>query len=188
MAFTSTLKRYTFFFFNSLNNHYLNGYLFKIAFKMPFWRWQILTTPLASFPVGKLWPHTSDLILLLRWLQLSFCFACVLSPFSHAWLCETLWNAAQQAPLPGGFSRQRLEWVAMPSFRVSSQTRDQTPVSYASSIDRPAPPGKLKLAFFSAWITFCLELYIIQRMLKEVPYSGVFLFFSFDCPAHYMGS
>ena len=31
---------------------------------------------------------------------------CVLSHFSHVWLCEILWTAAWQAPLSMGFSRQ----------------------------------------------------------------------------------
>ena len=37
---------------------------------------------------------------------------CVLSHFSCVWFCVTLWTVAHQAPLPMGFSRQRLlEWL-----------------------------------------------------------------------------
>ena len=40
-------------------------------------------------------------------------------------------TVARQAPLPLGFSRQRiLEWVAMPSSRGSSRPRDLTQVSH----------------------------------------------------------
>ena len=49
----------------------------------------------------------------------------------------TLWNAAHQAPLSMGFSRQKkLEWIAMPSSMGSSQPRDRTYISYVSCIGR----------------------------------------------------
>ena len=49
-------------------------------------------------------------------------------------LCLTLWTVAHQAPLSMGISQARiLEWVAMPSSRVSSQPRDQIHVSYVKS-------------------------------------------------------
>ena len=42
----------------------------------------------------------------------------------------TLWTVARQAPLSMGILQAGvLEWVAMPSFRVSSQSRDRTQVS-----------------------------------------------------------
>ena len=43
-------------------------------------------------------------------------------------LFVTLWTVAHQAPL-GILQARILEWVAMPSFRGSSQPRDQTRVS-----------------------------------------------------------
>ena len=39
--------------------------------------------------------------------------ACMLSCFSHAWLCATLWTAAYWAPLSMGFSRQE-HWSGLP--------------------------------------------------------------------------
>ena len=39
--------------------------------------------------------------------------ACMLSHFSHVWLCATLWTIACQAPLPMGFSRQEF-WSELP--------------------------------------------------------------------------
>ena len=39
--------------------------------------------------------------------------ACVLSRFSHVWLCATLWTIARQAPLSMGFSRQEY-WSGLP--------------------------------------------------------------------------
>ena len=38
---------------------------------------------------------------------------CVLSCFSHVWLCATLWTVAFQAPLSVGFSRQEY-WSGLP--------------------------------------------------------------------------
>ena len=64
--------------------------------------------------------------------------ACVLSHFNRVQLFATLWTKDSQAPLSMGFSKQEywLEWVAMPFTRGSSQSRDQTHVSYVSCIDR----------------------------------------------------
>ena len=39
--------------------------------------------------------------------------ACMLSHFSHVWLCVTPWTAAHQAPLSTGFSRQEY-WSGVP--------------------------------------------------------------------------
>ena len=39
--------------------------------------------------------------------------ACMLSGFICAWLCETLWMVAHQAPLSKGFSRQE-HWSGLP--------------------------------------------------------------------------
>ena len=55
---------------------------------------------------------------------------CVLTRFSYVWLFETPWTVAYQAPLSMGILQARmLEWVAMPSSRVSSQARGRTQVS-----------------------------------------------------------
>ena len=60
---------------------------------------------------------------------------CVLSCFSRVQLFATLWAVAVQAPLSMGFSRQEY-WIAMPSSRASSASRDWTHVSYVSWIGR----------------------------------------------------
>ena len=57
---------------------------------------------------------------------------CVLSRFSHVQLFDTQRTIACQAPLSMGVSRM-LECIAMPSSRGSSQSRDETHVSYVSS-------------------------------------------------------
>ena len=67
--------------------------------------------------------------------------ACVharlLSCFSRVRLLVTLWTVAYQAPLSMGILQVIiLEWVAMPSSRESSQSRDQTYVSCISCIGR----------------------------------------------------
>ena len=41
------------------------------------------------------------------------CETCVLSHFSHVWLCATQWTVALQAPLSMGFSRQEY-WSGLP--------------------------------------------------------------------------
>ena len=38
---------------------------------------------------------------------------CVLSSFSHVWLCATIWTVACQAPLSMGFSKQQC-WSGLP--------------------------------------------------------------------------
>ena len=56
-------------------------------------------------------------------------------PFSHAQLFATLWTVACHAPLIHGILQTRiLEWVALPSCRGSSWSKDQTCVSYVYCI------------------------------------------------------
>ena len=66
----------------------------------------------------------------------------VLSHFSHVWLCAIPWTAAHQAPFSMGILQARiLEWVAMSSFRGSSQPMDWTCVSWIAG------------RFFTVWAT-----------------------------------
>ena len=74
---------------------------------------------------------------------------CVLSHLSRIQLFLTLWTVTFQAPLSLGFSRQELEWVAMPSSGESSPPRDQTCIScflhrQVGSLPL-TPPGKPKV-------------------------------------------
>ena len=63
--------------------------------------------------------------------------ACMLSCFSHVWLCATVWTITCQVPLSMGFSRQEiLEWVAIRSSRGSSPPWNRNCISYASCIGR----------------------------------------------------
>ena len=58
----------------------------------------------------------------------------VAQSLSCVWLFATPWTVAHQAPLSMEILWARtLEWVAMPSSRVSSQPRDQTQVSCFAS-------------------------------------------------------
>ena len=62
---------------------------------------------------------------------------CVLNRFSCVWLFVAPWTVAHQAPLPMEILQARiLEWVAVPSSRGSSQSRNWTQVSYISCIGR----------------------------------------------------
>ena len=65
---------------------------------------------------------------------------------SHVPLFLTPWTVAHQAPLSMGILQARIqEWVAMPSSRGSSLSRDQTqsPSLQADSL-LSEPPGKTK--------------------------------------------
>ena len=65
---------------------------------------------------------------------------------SCVWLCVTPWTVASQAPLSTGILQARiLEWVTISSSRKSSRPRDQTPVSWISSI------GKWILYYWITW-------------------------------------
>ena len=59
-------------------------------------------------------------------------------------LCATLWTVALQLSVHGIFQARILEWVAMPSSRETSQSRDGTWVSYiAGGFFTIEPPDKL---------------------------------------------
>ena len=65
--------------------------------------------------------------------QIISCCLCAQS-LSHVWLfCDPINYIAHQSPLS---MARILKWVAISSFRGSSQFRDQTHVSYISCIDR----------------------------------------------------
>ena len=82
--------------------------------------------------------------------EIKYMNACMLSRFGHVQLFVILWAVACQAVLPMGIFQGRiLGWVAMPSSRGSSQTRDQTYISFVSCIGSQfflplVPPGKPK--------------------------------------------
>ena len=61
---------------------------------------------------------------------------CMLSHFSHVWLCNAMDYSRQESSVHGILQARILDWVAMPSSRGSSWPRDQTCVSYGSRIDR----------------------------------------------------
>ena len=52
-------------------------------------------------------------IILVMWSSENITSACVLSRFSHVWLCATLQTVARQGPLSMGFSRQEY-WNRLP--------------------------------------------------------------------------
>ena len=61
---------------------------------------------------------------------------CVLSRFSHVRLCEPMDCNLPLSSVHGILHPRILELVALPSFKVSSQPRDRTHVSYVSCIGR----------------------------------------------------
>ena len=63
--------------------------------------------------------------------------ACVLSCLSHVQLFVTPMDCSLSGPsVHGIFQTRILEWIAMPSSRESSRSRDQTHVSYVSCIGK----------------------------------------------------
>ena len=75
---------------------------------------------------------------------------CVLSHFSHVWLCAAPQTVACQAPPVHGILPARiLEWMAISYSRICPWHRDQTCASYVSCLGRwdlypLVPPGKSK--------------------------------------------
>ena len=63
-------------------------------------------------------------------------WACTLGHFSCVWLCDPMDCNLPGSSVHGILQARRLEWVAMPSSRGSSQPRDWTHVYYVSCIDR----------------------------------------------------
>ena len=85
----------------------------------------------------------------------------MLNHFDCVQLFVTLWTIAHQVPLSMGILQARiLEWVAMPSFRGSSQPRDQTHISYVSCIDR-------QVCFFFFTTSATWEAYINYTSKKK---------------------
>ena len=71
-----------------------------------------------------------------RWWLWCFC-TCMLSHFSDAWLFVTPWTVAHQTTVSMEILQARiLEWVAMPSPKGSSQSRDWTCISCVFCIVR----------------------------------------------------
>ena len=93
----------------------------------------------ALFPIATIWEGT-------QWKSKSF---------SHVWLFMTPWTVACQAPLSMEISRPEYWWgKPFPSPGESSQTRDQTHVSYisctASRFFIDEPPGKPTMEYYSS--------------------------------------
>ena len=99
--------------------------------------------------------HTVEQYSYLEWRNFFTCLstiakvhlACVLSLFSHDWLCDPMDGSPPDSSVHGILQARILEWVPLPSSREYSWTRDWTHVSYiylhwqAGSL-LPAPPGK----------------------------------------------
>ena len=93
--------------------------------------------------------------------------ACCVWSLSPVQLFVTPWTAASHAPMYMGILQARiLEWVAMPSFRGSSQPRDQTQVSctagvfFTSQDTREAQLHSYKCPYFHVVkFLFCFCLY-----------------------------
>ena len=67
-------------------------------------------------------------LFLIRALSLDW-HACLLSRFSHVWLCDCMGDNPPGSSVCGILHARILEWVAVPSFRGASGPRDRTVVS-----------------------------------------------------------
>ena len=115
--------------------------------------------------------------------------ACIINHFSRVRLFLTLWTVTCQALLSMEFSRQTLEWVAMPSSRVSSWPRDQTCIScllhWQESSLPLVPPGKPSLQsvgsqrighdWATEWLTLSLQYLRTGMSNPKVLYSFCYI-------------
>ena len=63
-------------------------------------------------------------------------YLCMLSHFSHVWLCNPMNCSPSGSSVQGILQARILEWVAIPSSRGFSQPRDWTCISYLPCIGR----------------------------------------------------
>ena len=126
---------------------------------------------------------------------LKFYFVCLVT--HHIWLFVTPWTVACQAPLSMGIVKARiLEWVAIPSFKVSSQPRDWTRVS------------RIAGRFFTFWairgaqktgvdsLSLLQEIFLVQDLnwgllscrwiLYQMSYQGMSKFYYFNAIQFYV--
>ena len=82
----------------------------------------------------------------LEWVTIPFSSACMLSRFSHARLCATLWTAAHQAPLSTGFSRQEC-WSGSPFPSPLSPISDYNIYIYVSFFLNSVQSSKSDVGF-----------------------------------------
>ena len=79
--------------------------------------------------------------------QLSRCDVCVLSRFSHVWVCNPMDHSLPGSSVHGLLQARILEWITMPSSRKSSRPRDWTCIFCVSCIAgrffSAESPGKL---------------------------------------------
>ena len=97
--------------------------------------------------------------------------ACVLSHFSHVWLCVTVWTVAHQPPLSVGFSRQEYR-SGLPSpspgdlagsgteptsHAAPALQEDSLPLSHCGSprINFLCPNSKLRTRMWKGWRELC---------------------------------
>ena len=90
---------------------------------------------------------------------------CLVSCFSHVWLCATPWTVACQAPLSMGILQARIEeWVAMPSSRGSSLLGIEP-----EFLRSPALAGE----FFTTNATWEAPYRLPMLYLTDVPFMGI---------------
>ena len=83
---------------------------------------------------------------------------------SRLTLCHPGDSSPPGSSVHGILQARTLEWVAMPSSRGSSQPRDQTQVSYVSSI------GKRVLYYQATWEAIYSTIYMQTRLYAHKQY------------------
>ena len=75
---------------------------------------------------------------------------CILSHFSHVWLCATLWTAANQVPLSTGFSRQEY-WSGLPFPSPSMQLTSCKMLGWMKHKPESRMPGEISIPQICRW-------------------------------------
>ena len=109
----------------------------------------------------------------------------MLSHFSHVWLFETVYTQLTRLLCPWDSPGK---WVAMPSSRGSSQPRDQTHISYGSSIAgrffTTEPPGEpdynkcLSILTVYLELIFCCLMEYIETLSRIGPLSPFLILYA----------
>ena len=91
---------------------------------------------------------------------------------SHFQLFATLWTVALQAPLSMGiFQASILEWVAMPSFKGSSQPLNQTHISCISCMGKWVLCHEHHLGSPQNWPHYGIYLLVPALLLRPLRFS-----------------
>ena len=102
----------------TLRRHFFSGKNNKVTSFFGQWylclnNRQFTSSQVGNFPAGMNYSLGKARPGYTIFLVICLCTMCMLSHFSHVWLCATPWTVAHQPPLSMGFSRQEY-WSGVP--------------------------------------------------------------------------